>query len=357
MPGDPFPGTYLCRMKHGSIKYHDRFILIVWAILWLNFFVQYTLFASFSEALFASSCIVLISYPLTTYLSTTLLRKAMARRRMLPFVFRFVLISLAITILLIASSRLLIYWENHGVFGGSQLFSGRDSIPPTFLDTFLLALLVNFGFCGMRFFEENMKLQKELAETQMQILRGQINPHFMFNVLNHIHVLMQSNVELASALLLQYAEILRYQLYNGSAEQVSLEQEVDFLKNYVEVEKLRWRNKIVVRTNWQIEDHTKKIPPLLMVTFVENAFKHVSRSSNEKGSIVIVLKQTGSMLELAVENSISPSAAPGDKKRQGTGIGLANVRKRLDILYPEKYDLSIDKSEHLYKSVLILKLR
>lgn len=117
----------------------------------------------------------------------------------------------------------------------------------------------------------------------MEILKIQINPHFMFNVLNHIHVLMQKDVELASSLLLQYSDILRYQLYRAKEEQVGLWQEVEFLKNYIEVEKLRWRGKLEVTTRWEITDAACPLAPLLMITFIENAFKHVSRSDTEKG--------------------------------------------------------------------------
>lgn len=344
-------------MKHDSKKHIDRFILIVWIFLWLNFLIRYMRYASFAEAFAATSCLILCFYPFTAYLSTKLLRKAMARHSILPFLLRFFLFTLVSTVLLIICTLGMIYLENQGVFGTSRLFSTPDYMFPEFLDTFLLALIVNFGFCGLRFFEENMKLQKELAETQMQILRGQINPHFMFNVLNHIHVLMRSNVELASSLLLQYSDILRYQLYSGNSEHISIEQEVDFLRNYIEVEKLRWRDKIEVQTNWQIEDRDTKIPPLLMITFVENAFKHVSRSSSEKGGIDISLKQSGNVMRLTVENTVSAIVLPEDKKRKGTGIGLANVRKRLDILYPGKYELSIDSTDQSYRSVLMLKLR
>lgn len=212
------------------------------------------------------------------------------------------------------------------------------------VNSILVSLFINFGFCGLRFFEENMKLQQELAESQMEILKIQINPHFMFNVLNHIHVLMQKDVKLASALLLQYSDILRYQLYHAKEEQVSLGQEVEFLKNYIEVEKLRWKGKLKVTTRWEITDAACLLAPLLMITFIENAFKHVARSDTEKGYVDIRLTQQENNICLKVENSKSQLV----QVNKNSGLGLNNIRKRLDILYPGRYELRMNDTDRIY---------
>lgn len=338
-------------MKINLLKNYNYFILLIWGALWLNFLFQYTLCASFGEGLAGSCAIVLLSYPLTTWLSTTLTRKAMIKRKMLRFIIQFFGISWAISMGLVGLSLFFRHLESTGFFPPSELLEDNKGPFYEYINSLLVALFINFGFCGLRFFEENLKLQNELAHSQLEILRNQINPHFMFNVLNHIHVLMQKNVGLASTLLLQYADILRYQLYNGRQEYVSIGQETDFLKNYVEIEKLRWKNNLDVKTSWKIADEHRQLPPLLLIPFIENAFKHASRSGKKKGHIKIIMEQASKTLTLIVENSCNPVKIPG---KEDSGIGMENIRKRLDILYPGKYRLEIGKTETHYRSALFI---
>ena len=328
-------------MKINWLKNYNRFILLIWIALWLNFLFQYSRYAIFAEALAGSACIILTSYPLTTWLSTTGLKRAMKKQKMLPFVWQFFGISLAISAIMILLHKIFRYLEHTGLFPTSELLADTGTPLYDYLNSLLVALFINFGFCGLRFFEENLKLQNELTETRMEILRTQINPHFMFNVLNHIHILMQKNTELASSLLLRYADILRYQLYCGKEEYITLAQETNFLKDYIEVEKLRWKNKLHVDTTWEIENKNRKIPPLLFIPLIENAFKHVSRSPSEKGYITILMKQNARTITLSVENSRLCSASSGNKN---SGIGLTNIRKRLDILYPDHTWLAINEN-------------
>lgn len=173
----------------------------------------------------------------------------------------------------------------------------------------------------------------------------------MFNVLNHIHTLMQTDVELASSLLIKYSEILRYQLYNGDKEKVTLEQDIQFLKDFIAVEEVRWNDKLTVRCSWKVEDGTQEIPALLFITFIENAFKHVSKSGLEKGYIDIVFKQHGNVLELNVENSKSSIRS---KKTSSNGLGLKNIKERLNILYFDKHELLIDETDSVYRVKVII---
>lgn len=336
---------YLCPMKMTLLKNYNYFVALIWVILGINFTFQYSMYAPFSEALLAVAALLLSAYPLTTYLSTTLLHKALKTRKMARFILQFVFFSALMALLLLGGGYLFMVLEVRGVFPGSELFSDVKSPTKEVINAALVGLFINFGFCGLRFFEENMKLQQELAESQMEILKIQINPHFMFNVLNHIHVLMQKDVELASSLLLQYSDILRYQLYRAKEKQVTLGEEVAFLKNYVEVEKLRWKGKLQVTTRWEITDATCLLAPLLMITFVENAFKHVARSDTEKGYVDIRLRQQDDRICLDVKNSKSQLAQTG----KSSGLGLSNIRKRLDILYPGRYELKIEDTDRTYE--------
>ena len=173
----------------------------------------------------------------------------------------------------------------------------------------------------------------------------------MFNVLNHINILMQDNVHLASSLLEKYSDILRYQLYNGQKELISLEQEIEFLQNYIAIENIRREDKLAVSTEWEVADGNIGFPPLLLLTFIENAFKHASHTPTEKGQVQIRFKQNAHHILLEVGNTSSPHL-----QRPGTGLGLANAIKRLDILFHKKYQLSVNQTDTYYQTSLSIEI-
>ena len=162
---------------------------------------------------------------------------------------------------------------------------------------------------------------------------------------------MQDNVPLASSLLEKYSDILRYQLYNGQKELISLEQEIEFLQNYIAIENIRWEDKLAVSTEWEVEDGSIEFPPLLLLTFIENAFKHASHTPTEKGQVQIRLKQNVHHILLEVGNTSSPHL-----QRPGTGLGLANAIKRLDILFHKKYQLSVNQTDAYYQTSLSIEI-
>lgn len=351
--GKYHPFYYLyCMKNHLSLNY-DRFVILVWIFLGFSFYLQYSLqTGSIVEAGLLSLSIVLTAYPFTTYLSKELLQKAMHKRKMSGFILKYILFSVIYAIILASVFRLFLYFETIGYFPMSRLFSPTDSFYfDYFMGPFFSATFLNLGFCGLRFYQENLRLQQVLADSQLQILQAQINPHFMFNILNHIHILMQEDVDKASRLLIQYADILRYQLYNGAHEYSSLEQEIQFLKNYIDVEKIRWEENVSVHCTWTTENEMKEIPPLLLITFVENAFKHVARSTSEQGYINIGFRQQGDELRFEVENSKSTLHV---FPKKDSGIGLENIKKRLDILYPGKYGLAIRETNAVYCATLVI---
>lgn len=309
--------------------------------------------ASVLEGGLLAGAIIACAYPFTTYLSRNLLTKAIRRKRILLFIGQFFLITAIIALFIPFILYGFLLLENAGFFTPSKLIINEDSFLHEYLNAFLVTLLVNFGFCGLRFYEVNLNLQRELMESKLDTLQGQITPHFMFNVLNHIHVLMESNVDLASSLLMKYSDILRYQLYNAKVESIPLSQEVDFLTNFIDVEMIRWEDNLDVNCSWKIEDKNKTIAPLLLITFIENAFKHVPRDDFEKGFVTIDFYQKNNIICLEVENSKSTVIS---RNEINSGLGLANTKKRLDILYSDKYDLSIKETEKTYHLKLILNI-
>lgn len=320
----------------------------------LLFWVQFLSACPIEEASLFGLAIFGPTVLISNYLSNHLLPIALVRKKMSRFIIQFILCSLFVALIHTIVYFCFAWLEQTGYFAKSELLPAHaQSFIFEFITSTPAPITINLGFCGLRFYYEHTKLEKVHLKAQLQILQQQINPHFMFNVLNHIHILMQRDVELASYLLVKYSDILRYQLYNGKNELVPLGQEIQFLKDVVEVEKIRWGNELKVCCEWNVENSEREIQPLLLITFVENAFKHVSRSISEKGYININLEQKGNTIDMKVENSKSKQIV---KKKSASGIGLKNIKERLEILYPAQYRLDIAENEDIYSIQLNISL-
>lgn len=297
-------------------------------------------------------CLLVTIIPLTKYLSGTLLQRAVKKKKIAAFIFQFIVFSIFIGFVFVMYLYLFSNLEQRGIFPVSEYFNMDIPLPMLFVPI-SAGVAINVCICGIRFFEENMNLKKVLIEYQLRTLQHQVTPHFMFNVLNHIHILMQTDVELASNLLIKYSEILRYQLYNGDKQNVTLEQDIQFLKDFIAVEEVRWEGKLTVSCSWKMENSQREIPALLFITFIENAFKYVSKSDFEKGYINIGFEQKGNIIFLNVENS--KSILPANKREKG-GLGLKNIKQRLEILYFGKYNLSIEETDRIYQTKLVINI-
>lgn len=339
-------------MKLSSYIKRNYAVAGLWVVLFFTLWLQVIpQTQSVAEATLFVVCVLATAFPFAKYLSENLLQKAMKKKRATAFVFQFILFSLLIGFFFTLSLYLFSYLEQAGIFPPSEYFD--MNIPASMLLVPLSAgIVINACICGVRFFEENTRLKETLLEYQLRTLKYQVTPHFMFNVLNHIHILMQTDVELASDLLIKYSEILRYQLYNDDKQHVPLEQDVQFMKDFIEVEKIRWGNKLTVSCSWKMEAPQQKIPALLFITFIENAFKHVSKTNFEKGYIDIAFEQKGQVLRLEVENSKSTWLPP--KKKDACKLGLKNIRARLEILYFERYHLSVEETDSIYRTKLLI---
>ena len=183
-------------------------------------------------------------------------------------------------------------------------------------------------------------LEKEKLETELNFLKQQFNPHFLFNTINSIFFLIHKKPDTASGSLARFSDLLRYQLYECNVPRIDLSKEINYLKNCIELEKLRQNDN--VRVSLELEDHPGDelcIAPFMLVTFVENAFKHVSKEPGLPNWITIRLTIDRHRLNFFVSNSRSPGTI--DMASHNSGIGLKNVRRRLDLLYPGRHELKI----------------
>lgn len=339
-------------MKLKNYLKENYAVIGLWIVLFFTIWLQVIpQTRSVWEATLFVTCVLATVFPFAKYLSETLLQKAMKKKKATAFVFQFILFSVIIGFLFTILLYLFSYLEKEGIFPPSEYFN--MNIPVSMLLVPLSAgIVINTAICGVRFFEENMKLKETLLNYRLRILKYQVTPHFMFNVLNHIHTLMQTDVELASDLLIKYSAILRYQLYNDDKQNVTLEQDLQFMKDFIEVEKIRWSDKLTVTCCWEVENPQQKIPALLFIPFIENAFKHVSKTDFEKGYINIIFKQKDHILFLEVENSKS-TLLPSNKENS-CKLGLKNIKTRLEILYFERYNLSVEETDTVYRTKLLI---
>lgn len=198
-------------------------------------------------------------------------------------------------------------------------------------------------------------LEKEKLETELNFLRYQFNPHFLFNTINSIFFLIHKNPDMASASLAKFSELLRYQLYECNDERIPLSNEIAYLENFIGLEKLRQNSNLEVTVDVHRQDGEQvAIAPFVLMTFVENAFKHVSRHTNMDNWIRIRSTMTGRRLDFCIANSCSPFSS-GDLIHYG-GIGLKNVQRRLDLLYPGEYQLDIQSEANSFEVRLQLTL-
>jgi hypothetical protein len=194
-----------------------------------------------------------------------------------------------------------------------------------------------FEFESTRKEAENARLVAEL-----NFLKAQINPHFLFNTLNNIYYLAYSKSENTTEVIAKLSQMMRYMIYEGSQAEVLLDKELEYMQSYISLEQLRLNNQLIIdfEVKGQIEGLT--VAPFILIPFLENAFKHGIHSSSTKNWINLSLVVEGTQCSLRVRNSKQPVALNGNSK---SGIGLQNVKRRLELSYPNRHQLAIqDKS-------------
>lgn len=216
----------------------------------------------------------------------------------------------------------------------------------TFIMMTGLSTAVRVTYRWFRVEKEKEQLQKEHLHSELALLKHQLNPHFFFNTLNNIYALIEINQSDAQKAVHKLSKMMRYLLYEADSEMITLQQEINFLNTYIDLMKLRLTDKVHLDIIFPTSISNIKIPPLLLVTFVENAFKHgVSYQGDSFIRIRCFIDDNSLIFE--TENSIFKKE--DEINTNHSGIGLQNIRKRLDLLYPDKYAMDIFKDDKIYK--------
>lgn len=247
----------------------------------------------------------------------------------------------------------------YGLFKLNILDNGGKA-PVTYVRVFTESI-VNTIFAGFAVFlslaeswffaqQYQQQLEKEKLESELKMLRFQVNPHFLFNTLNNIHTLVYKKSDDAPSAVMKLSGLMRYMLYESDSDFVPLSKELDYIENFVELQKLRLPNSDNVNFMVEGNPENKSIAPLLLVPFIENAFKHGVLSSKETFVDIKIFIYSNSL------NFICRNIYRDTESSVHSGIGLENVKKRLLLQYPNKHNLEIDKSGDFFNVKLQLSI-
>ncbi|MBC8173031.1 MAG: histidine kinase [Chitinophagales bacterium] len=251
------------------------------------------------------------------------------------------------------------------LFGVIYKYIDPTSYPPqTFLEEFpryVYRALDIFSVVGLaatikifRMRLQHVQKEKQLVEeklaSELHFLRAQTNPHFLFNTLNNIYVLARKKSDSTADVVMQLSKILRFMLYECTKSKIVLQQEIQLIEDYISLEKIRYGDRLTVNTTIQIENAAAEITPLLLLPFVENAFKHGASETRFHSVITIVCTEKNDHLHFAISNSKDDEA-----QSHPAGLGLTNIKRQLELLYSD-YSLDIDDSDSMFHVKLFIHL-
>lgn len=247
-----------------------------------------------------------------------------------------------------------------------SLFHPKDccgSFLKQFASNFLTHLSFGAVFYGLFIFKKS--LQKQLTinaltnknqKAELDSLKAQVNPHFLFNTLNTIYARAVKTDEITAELILKLSNGFRYFLHEGQQDRVTLVKEISHLQDYIDLQKERLQNKVVVNFITKINNENQHISPLLFIPFVENAFKYSSILKGNRHSISIILEEKNNIVQFVCSNSFNKVSKEEKDDWMNSGIGISNTTKRLELLYPNKHQLTIDQQNSIFTVTLNIQL-
>ena len=231
----------------------------------------------------------------------------------------------------------------------TNVFTFLNNITAVILPTIILMVFEYY-----RHQKELISLKEQKKTSELEALKNQLNPHFLFNTLNNLYALAIKKSDQTPEVIAKLSEILDYILYRCNDDFVPIKNEVTLLDNYIALEKLRYGSRLSIRFDKDIQNNAR-IAPLLLLTFLENAFKHGVAEEIKEAHIHIELKAIKEQIVFKIENS-KPHLSANVLEKERQPIGLVNIRKQLEILYSDYYKLAIDEDEHKFVATLTLEV-
>lgn len=325
--------------------------IFFWFCAWFFFFFYYKRYSEVNSYTLVASFINLIVAIATVYtFNYYLIPKILLKNKKKTFIaFAFVSIVMFFYIELLLTLFLVV----KQLYAGYSLFPEMVDVVMLFFNMFFVVFVAIAIKFYKRWSETNyreQKVLKEKVEVEMQMLRTQINPHFLFNTLNSIYVLAMKNSDQTANTVMKLSDILDYILYKIDTPKIPVTTEIQIIENYIELEKIRFANRVDLDFNTDIKSKGIEIPPMLIIPFIENSFKHGVAKSLEKSWIKVSIEENGHLMNIAVSNSKGKQQT----KSESGGIGLANVKKRLDILFHDNYKLDISETINTFDVFLAI---
>jgi two-component system sensor histidine kinase AlgZ len=221
-----------------------------------------------------------------------------------------------------------------------------------FIAFYFIVIFITISYWLFKQIKSIIRLKNEKAQTELMHLKSQVNPHFFFNMLNNLYGLVAKDSKKAQELILKLSDMMRYSIYEGQKETVLLSEEITYLQNYIELHKMRYHKTIDVKFKVAIEGNDFQIMPLLFIILLENAFKHGVENLRNNAYVHINMKTENDQINFDIENNFDNTII----NEQG-GIGMNNLKRRLELVYPKSHTLTITKTDTVYKAQLnIIKL-
>jgi len=349
---DSFVNSALYK-KATAYNLHHVFLWLIYFLFWV-----YVLSPGITKTdFYINSFVIVAIHAMVSYFNIYFLFPFFLQKRV--YVKYFVAIALSISLGALLEAAVFTFIDTIGPEFKSGLLSLRFLLSTAMAITYTTAITMSLKL--VKHWYEKERLAKELAklntETELKYLKSQINPHFLFNSLNSIYSLALQKSDLAPDLILKLSDILRYILYEGSEKKVSLTQELKYLQSYLELEKVRHGSRMELDIAIKGDTDTKEIAPMLLIPFVENSFKHGLGKDMDKGYVKVEVDSSSEDLYFSIANS-KPARGSEISQQNGYqgGIGLINVKKRLNLLYPLKHKLNVGSTDNEFKVELDIKL-
>jgi len=238
---------------------------------------------------------------------------------------------------------------------GLILLIFNDEIGKADTELFVLLMIIYFFlllFIFIAWMYRTLRLRKETIKMEVQHLQSQVNPHFFFNVLNNLYGWVDKDPEVAKDMILNLSDMMRYSIYDGQQEYVTIEQEIEYIDKYITLHKNRYLKNIKITKEIDIADPTLKVLPLLFIILLENAFKHGVETLSKDSFVKVTVSSTTKQLDFTVVNNFDLEAEPDPP-----GVGLKNLKRRLELVYPKQHNLSIEVVDDIHTAKLSIQLR
>ena len=225
-------------------------------------------------------------------------------------------------------------------------------------DALVIAAFIYFPllfFISIRWIFKQMKnilnLKNEKTKTELMHLKSQVNPHFFFNMLNNLYGWVDKDTDKAKKLIISLSEMMRYSIYEGDKSNVTLKEEVEYMQKYIELHRMRYHKEIDIQFSIDIKEETIPVMPLMFIILLENAFKHGVENLRENAFVYLKMLTNDTQIVFEIENNFDPNETPTKP-----GIGIQNITRRLELVYPKKHSLILNANNNIYKATLIIEL-